>query len=201
MLCWPEMATARSTWRVLYYPTKRAVPARERRLAKGPGPPAGHTRPSRGTPRLNPPRRPASAQAVTPGNNRPGPPHPRRNTAGAHTPPRGRRWRPQPPQRPIGRQGAPGGIPPEKHREPWRSRPKADEDRATPGGYGGKPPGVAFIGVPTGARNAGRCSDGGPEHRMHVTPKPPLVRQDFHYRLQRVGGVFLTAAQGHQHGA
>src|SRR5580693_9110869 len=27
--------------------------------------------------------------------------------------------------------------------------------RATPGGYGGKPPGVAIIGVPTGARNAG----------------------------------------------
>jgi hypothetical protein len=24
-----------------------------------------------------------------------------------------------------------------------------------PGGYGGKPPGIAIIGVPTGARNAG----------------------------------------------
>src|SRR6201996_9715558 len=31
----------------------------------------------------------------------------------------------------------------------------AREKRATPGGYGGKPPGVAIIGVPTGARNAG----------------------------------------------
>src|SRR5579863_9298601 len=27
--------------------------------------------------------------------------------------------------------------------------------RATPGGYGGKPPGVAIIGAPTGARSAG----------------------------------------------
>src|ERR1700722_6900879 len=48
----------------------------------------------------------------------------------------------------------------------WRRRPKVAKHRATPGGYGGKPPGVAFIGVPTGARNAGRCSDGGPEHRF-----------------------------------
>src|SRR5499427_3095109 len=76
-----------------------------------------------------------------------------------------------------------------------RSRLNACEDRATPGGYGGKPPGVAFIGVPTGARNAGRCSDGGPEHRMHVTPKPPLVRQD-HITGPRVGGVFSNRGTG-----
>src|SRR6202041_71824 len=48
-------------------------------------------------------------------------------------------------------------------------------------GYGGKPPGVAFIGVPTGARNAGRCSDGGPEHRYACyTETPPCAsRPDY----------------------
>jgi len=106
-------------------------------------------------------------------------------------------------QRPGPRRPAPqaqgdrgsGGIPPEKHCEPRRSRPKADEDRATPGGYGGKPPGVAFIGVPTGARNAGRCSDGGPEHRMYVTPKPPLARQD-EITGPRAGVVFSNRGTG-----
>jgi hypothetical protein len=62
--------------------------------------------------------------------------------------------------------GVPGGRPPAKKCEPWRKRPKGAEESATPGGYGGKPPGVAIIGVPTGARNAGRCSDGGPEHQF-----------------------------------
>src|SRR5205823_7938211 len=57
------------------------------------------------------------------------------------------------------------GSSPGRDCEPWRRRLKGAEDRATPGGYGGKPPGVAIIGVPTGARNAGRCSDGGPEHQ------------------------------------
>src|SRR5438477_11959598 len=89
----------------------------------------------------------------------------------------------------IGRPGAPGGIPPESTASHSEAGPKAGEDRATPGGYGGKPPGVAFIGVPTGARNAGRCSDGGPEHRMHGTPKPPLVRQEPDYR-RSASGVF-----------
>ena len=68
-----------------------------------------------------------------------------------------------------GLRGAPRGIrgsPPRANTAShWRGRPKDPGHRATPGGYGGKPPGVAFIGVPTGARNAGRCSDGGPEHR------------------------------------
>ena len=50
------------------------------------------------------------------------------------------------------------------------------KEKATPGGYGGKPPGVALIGVPTGARNAGRCSDGGPEHRYACyTETPPCA--------------------------
>ena len=82
------------------------------------------------------------------------------------------------PSRPRAKEGAPrtramtdahGTVAPFGVRgdwEPWRRRPEGAEDSATPGGYGGKPPGVAIIGVPTGARNAGRCSDGGPEHQF-----------------------------------
>src|SRR5262249_36839669 len=51
--------------------------------------------------------------------------------------------------------GVRGVVPPEKHCEPVARGLKSPEHRATPGGYGGKPPGVAIIGVPTGARNAG----------------------------------------------
>src|SRR5215813_12222099 len=51
--------------------------------------------------------------------------------------------------------------------------------RATPGGYGGKPPGVAFIGAPTGARNAGSGAPAGDQSTgKHVTPNRPHVRQD-----------------------
>jgi hypothetical protein len=51
--------------------------------------------------------------------------------------------------------------------------------RATPGGYGGKPPGVAFIGAPTGARNAGNGAPAGDQSTgKHVTPNRPHVRQD-----------------------
>jgi hypothetical protein len=64
--------------------------------------------------------------------------------------------------------GGSGGSSPRGKLRAWRRRLKGAEDRATPGGYGGKPPGVAIIGVPTGARNAGRCSDGGPEHRFEA---------------------------------
>src|SRR5262249_42189281 len=75
-----------------------------------------------------------------------------------------------------------GVHPPDQHREPWRGL-KKHEDRATPGGYGGKPPGVAIIGVPTGARNAGRCSDGGPEHHHECyTETPPCAsRPDYEH--------------------
>jgi hypothetical protein len=59
-----------------------------------------------------------------------------------------------------------GGRPPGNYCEPLARPHEGAEHRATPGGYGGKPPGVAIIGAPTGARNAGRCSDGGPEHRF-----------------------------------
>jgi hypothetical protein len=97
---------------------------------------------------------PAGAGALKrPSGPRGGPPAARAATG------RIREWRP------IG--GLRGGSSPRGRlrahaKAPW----KGAEDRATPGGYGGKPPGVAIIGVPTGARNAGRCSDGGPEHRF-----------------------------------
>src|SRR5579859_447659 len=72
--------------------------------------------------------------------------------------------------------GAPGGLPPGRYCEP-PAKAQRPEHRATPGGYGGKTPGVAIIGVPTGARNAGKwCSDGGPEHRrLCYTKAPPCV--------------------------
>src|SRR5215472_17789433 len=70
------------------------------------------------------------------------------------------------------RQGPPsegsGGSSPRASTASHRRSRKEAELNATPGGYGGKPPGVAIIGVPTGARNAGRCSDGGPEHRFEL---------------------------------
>jgi hypothetical protein len=57
--------------------------------------------------------------------------------------------------------------------------PGGAEVRATLGGYGGNPPGVAFIGVPTGARNAGSGALTGDQSTdMNVTRKRPLVCQD-----------------------
>ena len=56
---------------------------------------------------------------------------------------------------------------------------KAPRHGATPGGYGGKPPGVAFIGVPTGARNAGHGAPTGDQSTdMNATRKPPRMCQD-----------------------
>ncbi len=106
--------------------------------------------------------------------------------------------------RPESPPGGPGGRPPGRYCEPsrrtprvraWggRSRlrgvqgvapradtashpegPRGSEHGATPGGYGGKPPGVAFIGVPTGARKRRqRCPDGGPEHRYECYTETP----------------------------
>jgi hypothetical protein len=40
-------------------------------------------------------------------------------------------------------------------KQPWIRK------EAMPGGYGGKPPGIAGIGVPTGARNAGTSAPAG----------------------------------------
>jgi hypothetical protein len=75
--------------------------------------------------------------------------------------------------------GGPGGRPPEEHCEPPARGLKSPEHRATPGGYGGKPPGVAIIGVPTGARNAGSDAPTGDQSiDMNRTRKHPLVCQD-----------------------
>src|ERR1700722_9903940 len=59
--------------------------------------------------------------------------------------------------------------------------PESDsgQKRATPGGYGGKPPGVAFIGVPTGARNAGSGTPTGDQGTdMNGTRRAPPMCQD-----------------------
>ena len=77
------------------------------------------------------------------------------------------------------RGGFRGVVPPGRRREPSRSRPEGGEHRATPGGYGGKPPGVAIIGVPTGARNAGSGAPTGDQSTdMNVTRKRPRLCQD-----------------------
>ncbi len=53
------------------------------------------------------------------------------------------------------------------------------QKRATPGGYGGKPPGVAIIGVPTGARNAGSGAPTGDQSTdMNGTRLTPRMCQD-----------------------
>src|SRR5579864_2524029 len=60
-----------------------------------------------------------------------------------------------------------------------RNRLKGGEYRATPGGYGGKPPGVAIIGVPTGARNAGSGAPTGDQSTdTNATRKLPPMCQD-----------------------
>ena len=67
---------------------------------------------------------------------------------------------------------------------------KMSRDRATPGGYGGKPPGVAFIGAPTGARNAGTVPQRGtraPTIMLHRTP-PLCVKTGLQVNLARQSG-------------
>ncbi len=67
----------------------------------------------------------------------------------------------------------------ERTADPRANEPSRSKKRATPGGYGGKPPGVAFIGAPTGARNAGNGAPAGDQSTgKHVTPNLPHVRQD-----------------------
>src|ERR1022692_1922240 len=74
--------------------------------------------------------------------------------------------------------------------------------RATPGGYGGKPPGVAYIGAPTGARNAGTGAPPGDQSTgKHVTPKPPLARQDRITSGSRHGHPLILADQPFPGGA
>ena len=100
------------------------------------------------------------------------------------------------PPSPASDDGGSGGIPPGNTASHGEADLKAGEDRATPGGYGGKPPGVAFIGVPTGARNAGRRSDGGPEHRYACYTETPPCASRWDYGLTREALFFLTAAGG-----
>jgi hypothetical protein len=70
--------------------------------------------------------------------------------------------------------GGSGGSPPGQILRALGEGVEDPEHRATPGGYGGKPPGVAFIGVPTGARNAGSGAPTGDQSTaMHVTRNPP----------------------------
>jgi hypothetical protein len=75
-----------------------------------------------------------------------------------------------------------------------RASQQSDEmKRATPGGYGGKPPGVAIIGVPTGARNAGSGALTGDQSTdMNGTRPTPLVCQDL--RRPNLGASFLPHA-------
>ena len=56
---------------------------------------------------------------------------------------------------------------------------KTSLKRATPGGYGGKPPGVAIIGLPTGARKAGSGAPTGDQSTdMNRTRPAPCMCQD-----------------------
>jgi hypothetical protein len=125
-------------------------------------------------------RPPASTQATrptaSPQATRPTASPPGKQANGEHPREAGHR---RAPSRRAGHAGGPGGRPPERHCEPQRSRPKGGEDRATPGGYGGKPPGVAIIGVPTGARNAGSGAPTGDQSTdMNATRKLPPMCQD-----------------------
>ena len=55
-----------------------------------------------------------------------------------------------------------------------RAGPARHKKMATPGGYGGNPPGVAIIGVPTGARNTGTGAPTGDQSAgTNRTPNPP----------------------------
>ena len=75
--------------------------------------------------------------------------------------------------------GVRGVAPPGDVASPAEAAIKSGEHSATPGGYGGKPPGVAFIGVPTGARNAGSGAPAGDQSTgMNITRKRPRLCQD-----------------------
>src|ERR1700748_2902148 len=64
--------------------------------------------------------------------------------------------------------------------------------RATQGGYGGKPPCVAIIGVSTGARNAGKGAPTGDQSTdMNATRKQPLLRK----RHLRFTGWLIPASR------
>ena len=120
--------------------------------------------------------------------NRTSPAHPQSKArAPAEQGPRTRRARPALRRASAAARHAagPGGRPP-GNTEARQGRAKI---RATPGGYGGKPPGVAIIGVPTGARNAGSGALTGDQSTdMNATRKHPLVCQDPIATRSREGG-------------
>ena len=90
-----------------------------------------------------------------------------------------------PTRRPEGRHAGIRGSSPGN----TEARQRRAKIRATPGGYGGKPPGVAIIGVPTGARNAGSGALTGDQSTdMNATRKHPLVCQDPIATRSREGG-------------
>src|SRR5437867_2592948 len=133
-----------------------------------PPPPTGDSQPARGHHRL----RDATMRKSQGPRSRRGPP----TTQPQPSPEEGQRR--EAPQQGAAR-GVRGGVPPEEHCEPPARAPKGPEHRATPGGYGGKPPGVAIIGVPTGARNAGSDAPTGDQSiDMNRTRKHPPVCQD-----------------------
>ena len=79
----------------------------------------------------------------------------------------------------LGPRGGSGGSSPRKALRAPAKPPRRRRVWATPGGYGGKPPGVAIIGVPTGARNAGSDAPTGDQSiDMNRTRKHPPVCQD-----------------------
>ncbi len=91
--------------------------------------------------------------------------------------------------KPVATREALGVVPRGTVRAIGEARHRRAKIRATPGGYGGKPPGVAIIGVPTGARNAGSGALTGDQSTdMNATRKHPLVCQDPIATRSRQGG-------------
>ena len=166
-----------------------APPSAPTHAPPGPGPgPTWPTNPSLRTncdtadQPIHPPTQNARAQAQDHGTT---PEPPRTRPPAEPEPPQNqatdRTRRPTDPSPPSGcHAGGSGGSSPRKSTASHRRRPlKGAEHRATPGGYGGKPPGVAIIGVPTGARNAGSGAPTGDQSTdMNATRKHPLVCQD-----------------------
>jgi hypothetical protein len=129
-----------------------------------------HSQPGHKEPPRNHGTRPEeSPQGTRPEEPRrePGPKNPAGNQANEETP-----------RKECAARGVRGVVPPGSAASPAEAA-LSGEHRATPGGYGGKPPGVAFIGVPTGARNAGSGAPTGDQSTdMNVTRKRPPLCQD-----------------------
>jgi hypothetical protein len=167
----PPSRTSPAPSRTRPTPQSRTRPTPERNQAhpsRQDRPTPDKTRPAPDTTRPAPQNRtsPALRQNQVCAPAEPGPrPQTRRHAAGSGVVPRGAR-------RAIG-----------------EARHRRAKIRATPGGYGGKPPGVAIIGVPTGARNAGSGAPTGDQSTdMNATRKHPLVCHDPIATRSRQGG-------------